>query len=283
MSQAAISDLTPTMGEQSNAFSFWIGDSLFAVNLRHVLSVEQDNSHIQPDPFSGRGSLGIVKHRGVPVRAFDFADFLGMSSCGVQKELLIETLVAREQDHVDWLNALEHSLHSGEQFVKARDPHKCAFGHWYDRFETRDEELTRILGQFDEPHKRIHSLADKLLSLRDRGQTEQALRELDNERGTTLAELRRLFNRAREQIRDSIRSVLLFITTDGKEPCIALRLNEISDMVGFCPAQVTTTTSLGITDGERLAAVFRGYLNTGADRDCLLVDVEGMLATMLRP
>ncbi len=280
MSQAAIPDLAHTMNDEMNAFSFWIGDSLFAINLEHVLSVEQDSHNILPDPFEGRGALGIVKHRGVPVRVFDFSDFLGVSSCEQQKKQLIDTLVAREQDHVDWLNALENSLKTDAEFTMARDPHQCAFGKWYDRFSTRDSELMEILGQFDEPHKRIHSLAERLLTLKARGKLDQALKELENERVTTLGQLRRLFERARDQISESIKSVLLFITTDGKQPRVALRLNEISDMIGYSSAQVTRTGSLGVADSERLANVFAGYLSTGGDNDCLLVDIEGLLAAI---
>ncbi len=280
MSQAAVSDLTRGMADTQNAFTFWVGDSLFAMNLENVLSVEQDSSAIQPDPFQGRGSLGIVKHHGVPVRVFDFAEFLGISSCGEQKEALINTLVAREQDHVDWLNALEHSLKSDEPFTKARNPHQCAFGKWYDRFESRDEELMDIMRQFDTPHKRIHALADQLLNLKERGNAEQALQQLGVERNTTLVELRRLFDRARGQIRDSIRSVLLFVTTDGKAPRVALRLNEISNMVSFTPDQVTVTASLGVADDERLAGAMAGYLSTGDAEDCLLVNVDGLLETI---
>ena len=281
MSQAAVSDLTQSMADALNAFTFWVGDSLFAINLDNVLSVEQDNCAIQPDPFQGRGSLGIVKHHGVPVRVFDFAEFLGIPSCSEQKEALISSLVAREQDHIDWLNALELSIKTDEPFTKARNPHQCAFGKWYDHFETRDEELQEIMCQFDTPHKRIHALADRLLNLKDKGHADRALKELSRERDTSLVELRRLFDRARGQIRDSIRSVLLFVTVDGKAPRVALRLNEISDMVSFTPEQITATSDLGVGDQERLARAMKGYLNTGSDKDCLLIDVDGLLETVL--
>lgn len=281
MSQAAISDLTHSMADALNAFTFWVGDSLFAINLSNVLSVEQDNCAVQPDPFQGRGSLGIIKHHGVPVRVFDFAEFLGISSCGQQKEALIDTLTEREQDHVDWLNDLERSIKTGEPFTKARNPSQCAFGKWYDNFDARDEELMEIMRHFDAPHKRIHALADRLLGLKDKGNAEQALKELGVERATTLFELQRLFGRAREQIHDSIRSVVLFVTVDGKSPRVALRLNEISDMVSFTPDQITDTASLGVTDNERLAGVLDGYLSAGNDKDCLLVNVNGLLESIL--
>ncbi len=270
-----------TRSVPTNAFTFWVGDSLFAIDLLHILSIEQDNCTIHPDPFEGLGALGVVKHRGVPVRVFDFATFVGIMSSGEQKEELVQTLTAREQDHVDWLNALERAIQTNEAFAKARDPHQCAFGQWYDSYHNHDEEFMDILKRFDEPHKRIHGLADHLLDLNGRGQTEAALKQLNAERQTTLAQLQRLFNRARNQIRDRIKSVLLFITTNGKDPCIALLLNEIDDMIEFDPSQISETTRIGVTDEERLAKVFVGYINRGDDRDSLLIDVHGLLEAAL--
>ena len=282
MSQAVTTDLLYAEGDELNAFTFWVGGSLFAINLENVLSIEQDQADIQPDPFQGRGTLGIVKHRGVPVRVFDFAGFLGFRPCAERKQELIDTLFAREQDHVEWLTALECAIKTGEPFTKTRDPHRCAFGQWYDGFKTRDEELMEILGQFDEPHKRIHSLADRLLELRDRGGQDEALQILTVEQKTTLMQLRHLFERARSQVHDGIKSVLLFVTTDGKEARIALRLSEISDMVSFNREQLTPTGSLGVADSERLSGVFTGYLNSGTDKDCLLVDIDGLLDAILQ-
>jgi chemotaxis signal transduction protein len=283
MSQAAVSDLAHNGGDTRNAFTFWVGDSLFAINLENVLSVEQDCNSIQPDPFEGRGGLGIVKHRGVPVRVFDFAEFLGLTSRAQRMEALIETLTLREQDYVEWVAALERAIRNDEPFTKPKDPHQCEFGKWYDSFETRDEELSKILEQFDQPHKHIHALADRLLAERDRGNSGQALETLATERGTTLAQLCRLFDRARSQVRDSIRSVLLFVTINGKDARVALRLNEISDMLAFTPEQLTATPALGVADSERLATVFAGYLSTGREQDCLLVDIDGLLDTIFTP
>ncbi len=267
--------------DKLSAFTFWIGNSLFAIDLRNVLSIEQEDAVIQPTPFEGPGAVGVIKHRGVPVRVFDLADFLGLTSSSEQMTALIETLSAREQDHIDWLDSLEHSIRSDAPFTKARDPHQCAFGKWYDAFESHDEELMEILARFDDPHKQIHSLADRLLGLKDAGQMHKALEILDRERSTTLALLRRLFGRARAQIRERIKSVLLFITTDGKTPCLALRLNEIKDMVEFEPSALTVTSEIGIGDGERLADVFIGYIDSGNERDSLLIDIDGLLAALL--
>ena len=276
-SRAAIAD----EADKLSAFTFWIGNSLFAIDLRNVLSIEQEDSVIQPTPFGARGELGIIKHRGIPVRVFDLADFLGLTSSSEQMTALIEALVAREQDHIDWIDALEQSIRSEVPFTKARDPHQCAFGKWYDAFHSHDDELMEILARFDVPHKQIHSLADRLLGLRDAGRMEQALQILERERSTTLALLRRLFGRARGQIRERIKSVLLFITTDGKTPCLALRLNEIKDMVEFPSSALTVTNEIGIGDSEHLADVFIGYIDSGNERDSLLFDIDGLLAAML--
>ncbi len=280
MSLPVTANKTKNRNEKLNAFTFWIGDSLFAIDLRFVLSIEQEGSVIQPDPFSGQGALGIVKHRGIPVRVFDLAEFIHLTSSGDQKQALIEQLVGREKDHVDWLAGLEDAIRKDIRFEKARDPHQCAFGKWYDNFESHDHELMDILAKFDEPHKRIHALADQLLALKEHGQEKEALRILALERQTTLAHLRRLFERARSQIKDRIKYVLLFITTDGKSPCLALRLNEIDDIVEFSNSQVTVTEDVGVLNHAHLSNIFTGYIDSGNERDNLLFDMDGLLAAV---
>ena len=62
---------------------------------------------------------------------------------------LIQLFTEKEKDHHDWLNALEESIVDGVPFTKAKDPHQCAFGKWYDKFQT-------LAGRFILFHRRCH-------------------------------------------------------------------------------------------------------------------------------
>ena len=184
-SQEVARSLDPRDGT-IRVFTFWLADTAFAVSIRHIHSVVQDDQEIRPVPAAAPGLLGTVWYHGAPVPVYDFAARLGTPSGREVKDALVQTLDKREEDHIQWLAALEASIRDGVAFTKARDPSRCAFGQWFETFETRDEVLREIMGQFDKPHRRIHALADELLTMASSGRKDAALERLEHERATTL-------------------------------------------------------------------------------------------------
>lgn len=270
------------IGNDSSAFTFWVGDTLCAAALPHVLSIEQHTESVHPTPFRIRGLIGALRYRGSIVPVFDLTLLVGMALRSEQKEELLTVLSAREQDHIDWLDALIASVRDATPFTKARDPTQCAFGKWYSRFETRDRELATILARFDEPHRRIHALADRMLDLSAEGRVEHALEQLSIERHTTLMHLRRLFAKARRQIRDSMKTVLLFLTCDGGTPVLALRLDEIGDIVSYSSDRLLSAGGLGNVERDELVDVFPNYIEQPKGPDCLLMDAERLVGLLTR-
>lgn len=193
-------------------------------------------------------AVGTLKIRTVPTReglsrkVFDygtesivlyrFSDIVGSHSQVDESVELSKLLQQRRQDHVNWMDALEHSLKTGEPFSKALDPHKCAFGQWYDSFEAKDEELKDILRTFDSPHKHIHSLASKLI---DKASTSdgkaEALKILAFERGATLQQLLNCFGRAIARLEELVKPVVLVL--DGGKSTFALEVEKINDIIEF--------------------------------------------------
>ncbi len=156
------------------------------------------------------------------------------------------------QDHIDWVDALEHSIRTGEPFTKATDPHQCAFGKWYDNYRPEDAELAQIMRAFDAPHKRIHSLAETLLNkARDTDQLDQVLAELSRERSSTLRELLKLFNTAAIRLEDMVKPVVLVI--DGGTRTFALEIESVRDIREFTASQRVPGEDAG--DG----AIHQGY------------------------
>ncbi len=78
-------------------------------------------------------------------------------------------IVQREVDHLKWtiaLNALLTDDTVNELNIET-DPHKCGFGKWYygdgrKEAESLLPELSGILPQLDEPHKKLHESAIKI-------------------------------------------------------------------------------------------------------------------------
>lgn len=263
------------------AFTFWVGETLFAVPMNIVLAVRIDEGDFRPFPGDADGLLGLVTYQDHPVPVFDFADHVGVRSAEEIVSSLSKVLDEREQDHVDWLDALEVALKTGGQFNKALDPTQCAFGRWLAGFKTRDDVFLEILEAFVEPHKALHATAESLLVLRDRGEKDEALKRLELARHGTLKNLRRLFKRAREQLHDSMRPVLLMITSDsGETPALALRIDEIADVVTFENGSIVTHRRIGVPIRNVAEGLLVGVAPSASGCDCLVVDPVKMLSVV---
>jgi len=259
-------------------FTFWIGDELFAIDIDNILSVTQDLDNMLQPPVKSRGLLGVINYMDEPVAVYNFAEMLNIPSTRHIKSNLVELLNAREQDHIDWIDALESSLKEDVPFEKARDPHMCEFGKWYDKFKTRDEALSDIMEHFDKPHKEIHALADELIGLRDNGQLDSALDKLKIARMTNLNSLIKHFSHARSQIEESLHTVVINITNDGQKPLVALQIDEIHEVMNFEKSDLRGLERIGLDAVLEMEGLFKGYLGSQDNRSsCLLLDTENLL------
>ncbi len=259
-----------------STFTFYISDTLYALEVGNVLSVNADLERMQKVPVKGRGIIGVYQYRNTVVPVLDYARLIGVDSGQMIMQSLLDDLEAREKDHVDWLNALEKSVAEGVPFSKALDPHQCAFGQWYDNFKTRDNTLQEILAQFDAPHKHIHSLAEILLTLRDEGKQNEALERLHIERHTTLRRLQSLFHQAREQIKSIMRPIILFVTKDGAIPTFGILVDEINDIIEYDKNDMQSDTGMHHRSNEN-ANLFAGIHVKENGPDSIICNIDNII------
>lgn len=150
---------------------------------------------------------------GEPIGYVSLWDALHQPSEYTEYEEMIASLPQRKQDHLDWMAALERSIHGSEPFSKARDPRACAFGKWYYGYMPKDRRLVMLLAQFEQPHDLIHGLADRLLTLAESGQVDEAMRGLKEAHDTTLKQLLTLFDSALVLLNELRRRIAVIIGT----------------------------------------------------------------------
>ena len=281
----SIAAATQTMIENENdvltVFTFWIGDELFAIDIDNILSVTQDMENLLQPPVKSRGLMGVINYMDVPVAVYNFAEMLNIPSTRSIKSGLVESLNASEQDHDDWLDALEKSLTEDVPFDKERDAQMCAFGKWFNKFKTRDEALTDIMSHLEKPHKEIHAMADELLNLKENGQQEKALEKLKTVRVTTLNYFKKYLSHARSQIEESLHSVVINITNDGTKPLVALQIDEIHEVMNFNQSDLRSLDKIGLEAVLEMEGLFKGYLGSQDNRSsCLLLDSDNLLSSV---
>jgi len=223
--------------EEPTAFlAFRAGHADFVLpvdRIRYITSLGAISTRSSPDTAGNIHKIFEFEGKIVPLH--HFGDLIERRSQTAECAELQVLLAARKQDHIDWIDALEESITTGSKFMKATDPHKCAFGKWYDQYRPTDEILADIMKRFDTPHKRIHSLAENLLSMAtDAEGIDKASGLLQAEKHSTLNELLSLFDQASERLKDMLRPVVVILEADAKT--FAIELDSIDGMLEFSKA-----------------------------------------------
>jgi len=182
------------------------------VAMPKIVSVPQMPSHIR----------GVINLRGQVVPVIDLRVRLGMTSLLGETEDLINLLNQREQDHKNWLVELESSVKERRDFKLATDPHKCAFGKWYDNFTTDNRLLANCLQKFDAPHKRIHAIGIEVKELEEKGDFDSANAIIERTRQGDLAEMIKLFSEARNLLREFTREIAMVLEWNKKTMAAAV-------------------------------------------------------------
>ena len=228
--------------ETSRALTFTVGDSLFGIDVSHILSFSDSYPEIKYASQKVDGFVGYLDFRNSLVRVFECATSL---SRGKERDALIsliEQIKTYKQAHIDWITALEHSVVSGEPFVKPRDPRMCAFGQWFYSFSTEDDGLRTLLEKIEQPHIHIHSLADKLLDQTASGEKDAAVEVLRIEKQTTLKKLLRILDYISDYLNNSIHPIVLHLTKDGRTPWFSMVLDDLGDIIDYAPETLDTVS-----------------------------------------
>ncbi len=230
--------------ETSRALTFSIGDSLFGIDVSHILSFSDSFGEIKYATQNVEGFIGYLDFRSTLVRVFECATALSQNKERDELLKLVGEIKTYQQAHIDWVNALEHSIMTDEPFTKPRNPRMCAFGQWFYSFETDDEGLRTLLDKIELPHMHIHSLADKLLDMTAAGHRDQAVEELRIEKQTTLKKLLRVLDYITDYLNNSIHPIVLHLTQDGRTPWFSLVLDDIGDIIDYSAVSMDKVKSM---------------------------------------
>lgn len=150
---------------------FRIQTVTYAVESRAVISILQEAGKITPLPQTDAFVRGIMLLRGSVVPVMDLRMVLGLPTVEQEYEEFVKMLAQRKQEHIAWAEALQQSAETGKPFRLADDPHKCAFGKWYDAFEAQNRTVAFHMKKIDDPHRELHEHAKDVKRCIKKGKT----------------------------------------------------------------------------------------------------------------
>ncbi|MDE3165854.1 MAG: chemotaxis protein CheW [Acidobacteriota bacterium] len=179
---------------------------------------------------------GVIELRG---RVFPLVDLrlrLGLIAMAAEGGSFCNLMSAREQDHHRWLAELRRSVEERRAFTLATDPHKCAFGKWYDAFRTDDAWLGALLKKFDQPHRTLHALAVRVKDFQDQGLHDAAAELVSGDGVNVLNAMVQLFGELRTTIQGSCREMVLALLVDGRP--LALTVDSVVAIDNLQPEEL---------------------------------------------
>lgn len=259
-----------------------IDGQVYALDAASVVHM-MDYKSVSPRSLVGAppSVRGVFEHRGSIICIVDGRTLMGMPSFEESLQELKDTLAAREQDHVAWLEELRRCCEEECAFTKATDPHKCAFGKWYDalmasedrriRMTGGDVELEYILRSFDEPHKRIHAIAQEALGLVEAGQKDNAQALIQRTWDTQLGSMRQLFASLLKGVEANRRDILIVVEQDGER--FALVVDKVRAMGEFSDEEISPHGLDGLAN-----PCIEGVYPSTAHGEVLVLSVPAMVS-----
>ncbi len=191
---------------------------------------------ITPIPRAPEYVRGLINLRGSVLALIDLRLKLGQPSMTEEIDSFIASMRLREQEHADWLDALQHTIDTGEPFTKARNPHECAFGKWYDGYHTDNPQLTGLFLLFDAPHRAIHASADMVDEQLRHGHKDKANELLQQVRGKHETLLHTLFNDMESALRAISQEVAIVVEHEGN--VLAIIVDAVESVETMAPDSI---------------------------------------------
>jgi len=165
---------------------------------------------------------GIIKHRDELYKIVDFRKILSFKSIDEEMAEFRNMIDQRERDHINWLLGLEKSVDENRKFKLTTDPHKCAFGLWYDKYETDNYLISEILKKFDLPHKKIHSIAVQIEDFKRAKMFDEAKKMIEQTRDNELSLMKNLFSKLKERVESNTQELAILFQNSSTKSGIAV-------------------------------------------------------------
>jgi chemotaxis signal transduction protein len=183
-------------------------------------------------PHSPNYISGVINHRGTIIPVIDMRSLFGFDPRETETEKMGKMFQELKDDHVQWLSALQDSIYTSAAFSKPTDPTKCNFGKWYQSIQDgssslsdmteSDPVLKSLIERFDEPHRKIHALAEEVLKLKEAGDVESATEMVSAARANELAEMCDLFDQVLVAVSSKLEMMLVITEIGSRKAAIAV-------------------------------------------------------------
>lgn len=231
---------------------------MFTLNSTNVLAI-QEMPAIESVPQAPKGIRGIFVFHEDIAPVLDLRSALCEDSLESEAQGFAKMLEARKQDHLNWMDKLKESVNNNTKFTLATDPHKCAFGKWYDSYKPTNGAVRVHLSKIEEPHRALHETAIRVEECAAQGSDCCNVHEiLEQAEQKYVKKVLEILEEAKDVLKDSFREMALVLSLEGKLCALSvdevLSIDELTEASGgreSLGAIANTSLILSVRQSER--------------------------------
>lgn len=200
-----------------------IANEMYAISCKNIISLYRLMDIIKL-PNAPEEIRGMTKFRDKVIELIDIRAILGFKTIDVEITEFNDLMSARLNDHVNWLEKLNKIVMEDLPFDLETNPHKCAFGKWYDSYDVANASIMfqSAFGKFDKPHRQIHEIAIKAEQFIKIGEKQAAIDLIQKTKDNELKQMVVLFDEIKSAFQDAKREIVTVLGNDSKYICMAV-------------------------------------------------------------
>lgn len=251
--------------------NFQVGSKTVALPILNILLTERYEQNLTEIPNENPSFIGVKDFMNVPVPVFDLGKILNRGSTQEANRKLSQNLSQLKDDTMSWLQGINSAINS-KQAAKIEVPEQTTFNKWLTDFNCDNEDLLSLLERIPAPLKEVYDFYQKnALQEQDSG-------NWDRLNSSVTSHVSRLFESAIEQVDVGYKPIIVFTTTDGRDPHVGLLVDKVEDSIHVDESEIKkldSVTNIGFQLDQQTTSMMQGLVQL-EDKHSLIIDPSSL-------
>ena len=213
--------------------NFKVGCKTISLKILDILLTERFDNNLTTLPNNNKSFIGVKDYMDIPTPVFDLGIILNNISTEQSNAHVLKQLRIWQDKLLNWFNTLQSNLLNSSASISNNDAELQDFVLFYKEFNTDNEDLKLTMSRLDEPFQSLLETAKAAIAAHNQSDHKHTSALLDKIKRSSLIQLERLFESAKEQITLDYKPIIVFTTKDGLNPHVGLLVDKVEDNIDY--------------------------------------------------
>ncbi|KTF18804.1 hypothetical protein [Pseudoalteromonas sp. 10-33] len=253
--------------------NFKVGCKTISLKILDILLTERFDNNLTTLPNNNKSFIGVKDYMDIPTPVFDLGIILNNISTEQSNKHILKQLRSWQDKQTSWFNTLERNLLTQSETLTINETELQDFIIFYQEFNTDNPDLKLTMSRFNEPFESLLVQAKQAVTAHKQGEHKQVNNLLSKIKSSSIAQLERLFESAKEQITLDYKPIIVFTTKDGINPHVGLLVDKVEDSLDYKKEDIKPLdklTDIGFDIDPQTKGMMRGLIKMAENHSVLL-------------